>query len=73
MIVILEFFRSPPGENPVILAVEKGSFETAETAILYAQGALNYVVFQGMAADGCLVKTGLGALICELAPRTRRS
>ncbi|KAF0128419.1 MAG: hypothetical protein FD148_1796 [Methylocystaceae bacterium] len=73
VVVILEFFRRSTGKKPVVLAVEKGSFETSEAAILYAQGALNYVVFQGMSADGCLVKTARGALICELAPRTRRS
>ena len=35
MIVILEFFRKLPGENdPVVLATEKGRFETVKAAVL---------------------------------------
>lgn len=68
MIVILEFYRRLPGESdPVVLATERRHFETPKVAMLYAQGALNNVVFEGVAADGCLVKTARGALICELA------
>jgi hypothetical protein len=74
MIVILEFFGRRPGENdPVVLATEKIHFETVKAAILYAQGALNNVVFGGIAAEGCLVKTRQGALICALSPHTARS
>jgi hypothetical protein len=71
VIVILEFFRRKPGENDrVLLATEKRHFETPEAATLYAQGALNNVVFNDVAADGCLVKTRLGAVIYELARNT---
>lgn len=68
VIVILEFYRRLPGESaPVVLATEKRHFETPAVAVLYAQGALNNVVFEGVAADRCLVKTRRGALICELS------
>jgi len=67
VIVIFEFFCRARCENdPVIIATERRHFETVDVAILYAQGALNNVVFEGMAADGCVVKTRHGALICEI-------
>ncbi len=67
MIVILEFFRRSEDDDARIqIATKELDMKTAELAIFYARGAIGNVSFDGKVADGCLVKSTTGAVICEV-------
>ncbi len=47
--------------------------KTAALAIAYARGAIGNVSFNGKVADGCLVKTKIGTVICEVTRGPNRA
>jgi hypothetical protein len=70
--IIFEFFRESPDNERISLATEKRNIRTADTAVSYARGALNNVLFNGEMADVCSIRTQKGLLICEVRSAARR-
>lgn len=66
MVIILEFFRLDD-ESSVTLAIEKRQIKTIDHAQLYARGAIDNVHFGGQMADGCIIRSQEGGMICEVA------
>jgi hypothetical protein len=67
MIYIFEFFRlSPSGGGRVRLATETRDIRTAEAAWMYARGAIANVHFNGSMADGCIIRSQKGMVVCEV-------
>ncbi|WP_156824866.1 hypothetical protein [Methylocystis rosea] len=72
MIVTLEFFRESPGECRVSISIEKINIKGADVAVKYARGAIDNTVFNGKMADGCLIKSEKGVLICVVKRNAHR-
>lgn len=73
VIYVPEFFHLLHGDGGrVRLATEKQRIKTKDHAVSYVHAAMENGVFDGLSADGCLIKDQAGALICEVKRDTHR-